>query len=162
MSEGDGGYFTWLSGAPSRPEVVLGDARTSLEREAPNHYDVIVVDAFSGDSVPTHLLTKEAFELYRSHLASDSSVLALHVSNRYLRLLPVVARLARELGLHSLVVDVDKGPDWALSSLWVLLSKDPQSLKLDVPADDASTLADVVEGPLWTDEFTSLWGLVEW
>ena len=89
-------------------------------------------------------------------------MLALHVSNRYLRLLPVVARLARELGFHSLVVDVDKGPDWALSSLWVLLSKDPKALKLDVPADDASTLADVVEGPLWTDEFTSLWGLVEW
>ena len=162
LAQGDGGYFTWLSGAPTRPEVVLGDARTSLEREAPNHYDVIVVDAFSGDSVPTHLLTREAFALYRSHLASDSSVLALHVSNRYLRLLPVVARLARELGLHSLVVDVDKGADWALSSLWVLLSKDPQALRLEVPADDASTLADVVEGPLWTDEFTSLWGLVEW
>jgi hypothetical protein len=161
---GDGGYFTWLSDAPARPEVVLGDARTSLEREAPNRYDVIVVDAFSGDSVPTHLLTKEAFELYRSHFASESSVLALHVSNRYLNLLPVVARLARELGFHSLVVDTDKGKpeDWALSSLWVLLSKDPEALRLDVPADDASTLSTVTEGPLWTDEFTSLWGLVVW
>ena len=164
LAEGDGNHFTWLSDAPSRPEVVLGDARTSLEREAPNRYDVIVVDAFSGDSVPTHLLTKEAFELYQSHLASDASVLALHVSNRYLNLLPVVARLARERGLHSLVVDIDKGQpeDWALSSLWVLLSKDPASLKLDVPADDASTLATIGEGPLWTDEFTSLWGLVVW
>jgi hypothetical protein len=164
LAEGDGQHFTWLTEAPSRPEVVLGDARTSLEREAPNRYDVIVVDAFSGDSVPTHLLTKEAFELYRRHLAADSSVLALHVSNRYLNLLPVVARLARELGLHSLVVDIDKGAteDWALSSLWVLLSKDPESLRLEVPADDASTLATIPEGPLWTDEFTSLWGLVVW
>ena len=160
----EGGYFTWLSGAPSPPEVVIGDARTSLEREAPNRYDVLVVDAFSGDSVPTHLLTLEAFQLYQSHLASDASVLALHVSNRYLNLLPVVARLAREQGLHSLVVDIDKGrhEDWALSSLWVLLSKDPASLKLDVPAGDASTLAAVSEGPLWTDDFTSLWGLVVW
>lgn len=162
LAQGEGGYFSWLSGAPTPPEVVLGDARTSLEREAPNRYDIIVVDAFSGDSVPTHLLTREAFELYRSHLASDASVLVLHVSNRYLRLLPVVARLARELGLHSLVVDADKGGDWGLSSLWVLLSKDPAALRLEVPPDDASTLADVVEGPLWTDEFTSLWGLVEW
>ena len=164
LAQGDGGYFSWLSEAPARPEVVLGDARTSLEREAPNRYDVIVVDAFSGDSVPTHLLTREAFELYRSHLASDSSVLALHVSNRYLNLLPVVARLAHELGLHSLVVDTDKGKpeDWALSSLWVLLSKDPEALRLEVPPDDVSTLATVGEGPLWTDEFTSLWGLVVW
>ncbi len=164
LAQGDGDHFSWLSEAPTRPDVVLGDARTSLEREAPNRYDVIVVDAFSGDSVPTHLLTKEAFELYRLHLASDSSVLALHVSNRYLNLLPVVARLARELGLHSLVVDIDKGKpeDWALSSLWVLLSKDPAALQLDVPADDASTLATIPEGPLWTDEFTSLWGLVVW
>lgn len=164
LAEGDGDHFTWLSDAPAKPEVVLGDARTSLEREPPNRYDVIVVDAFSGDSVPTHLLTREAFELYRAHLASDSSVLALHVSNRYLNLLPVVARLARELGLHSLVVDIDKGPpeDWALSSLWVLLSKDPEALKLEVPTEDASTLDELKEGPLWTDEFTSLWGLVVW
>lgn len=164
LARGDGGHFTWLSDAPSSPEVVLGDARTSLEGETPNAYDVLVVDAFSGDSVPTHLLTKEAFELYRTHLKSDASVLALHLSNRYLNLVPVVARLARELGLHSLVVDIDKGPseDWALSSLWVLLSKDPASLKLDVPAEDASTLESYAEGPLWTDEFTSLWGLVVW
>ena len=133
-------------------------------RETPNAYDVLVVDAFSGDSVPTHLLTKEAFELYRTHLRSDASVLALHLSNRYLNLVPVVARLARELGLHSLVVDIDKGAseDWALSSLWVLLSKDPASLTLEVPAEDASTLDNYAEGPLWTDEFTSLWGLVVW
>ena len=164
LAQGDGGFFTWLSEAPERPQIVLGDARTSLEREKPNGYDVIVVDAFSGDSVPTHLLTKEAFELYRAHLASDSSVLALHVSNRYLNLLPVVARLAREEGLHSLVVDVDKGAheDWALSSLWVLLSRDPESLRLDVPRDDAAALEAIPEGPLWTDEFTSLWGLVVW
>lgn len=164
LAQGDGDHFSWLSGAPSPPQVVLGDARTSLEREQPNAFDVLVVDAFSGDSVPTHLLTREAFELYRTHLKSDASVLALHLSNRYLNLLPVVARLARELHLHSLVVDVDKGKpeDWALSSLWVLLSKDPAPLRLEVPPDDASTLESVEDGPLWTDEFTSLWGLVVW
>lgn len=159
---GEGGYFTWLSGAPVKPEIVVGDARASLEREPPNHFDLLVVDAFSGDSVPTHLLTREAFALYRAHLAADASVLALHVSNRYLRLLPVVSRLAQELALAALVVDVGKTDDWGSPSTWVLLSKDPASLKLDVPQDDAFPLSAVRPGPLWTDEFTSLWGLVEW
>lgn len=165
IAEGSGGHFTYLTDAPTRPEVVLGDARTSLERElrdgsdAP--FDLFIVDAFSGDSVPTHLLTKQAFAIYLSRM-TPNGVLALHVSNRYLRLIPVVARLAREFGLHSLVVDVDRGEDWALSSLWVLLSKDPHGIALEVPAEDASTLTPALEGPLWTDEFTSLWGLVEW
>lgn len=164
LAEGSGGYFTYLSGAPGkRPEVITGDARTSLEREPPNAYDVLVVDAFSGDSVPTHLLTKEAFALYLSHLKDERSVLALHVSNRYLDLMPVVAREAKELSLHSLVVDTENGDDWAIASLWVLLSRSPEALKLDVAPAKSSTLEALnTTGPLWTDEFTSLWGLVQW
>ncbi len=155
----EGPYFSYLRDAPTKPVVVLGDGRTSLEREPPNGFDLLVVDAFSGDSVPTHLLTREAFSLYRAHLRGPSSVIALHVSNRYLRLLPVVARLADEFHLKSLVVDAGKGDDWALSSLWVLLSAEP--IALDVPEDDRFDLTEFT-GPLWTDEFTSLWGLVEW
>jgi hypothetical protein len=162
LAEGEGGYFTFVPDAPSKPTLVLGDARTSLEREPPNRFDVLVVDAFSGDSIPTHLLTREAFALYRSHLASDSSVIALHLSNRYLRLLPVVKRLARELGYHALIVDSGADDDWAISSLYALLSKDPAALKLDVPKNDLLDLAGEPEGPLWSDEFTSLWGLVQW
>ncbi|MBL8910508.1 MAG: ferrichrome ABC transporter permease [Archangium sp.] len=164
LAEGAGGHFTFLSGAPGgKPEVVTGDARTSLEREQPNAYDVLVVDAFSGDSVPTHLLTKEAFALYLSHLKNERSVLALHVSNRYLDLMPVVAREAKEFSLHSLVVDTENDEDWAIASLWVLLSKDANALKLDVAPAKSSTLEELnTHGPLWTDEFTSLWGLVQW
>lgn len=162
VAEGDGGHFSFLSGAPARPQVVLGDARTSLEREAPNGYDVFVLDAFSGDSVPTHLLTKEAFQLYQRHLASDASVLALHVSNRYLRLLPVVTRLGRELGLSGLVVEAPAGDDWALRSLWVLLAKDAAALQVDAQGCTTATLDELPAGPLWTDEHTSLWGLVDW
>ena len=124
---------------------------------------MLVVDAFSGDSVPTHLLTKEAFALYLSHLKNDRSVLALHVSNRYLDLMPVVAREAKEFSLHSLVVDTENDEDWAIASLWVLLSKDADALKLDVAPAKSSTLEELnTHGPLWTDEFTSLWGLVQW
>ena len=159
FAEGGGGYFTYLSDAPTRPEVVLGDARTSLEKEVPNAFDVLVVDAFSGDSVPTHLLTREAFELYLRHLA-PGGVLALHVSNRYVRLTPVVGRLADALHLHSLVVDADLETDWASRSMWVLLSAAPAAVALEVPAADRAELPR--DGPLWTDEFTSLWGLVRW
>ncbi|GMU60034.1 MAG: hypothetical protein AMXMBFR34_17970 [Myxococcaceae bacterium] len=162
VAEGAGGHFSFLGDAPRRPEVVLGDARTSLEAEAPNRYDVFVLDAFSGDSVPTHLLTKEAFLLYQRHLASDASVLALHVSNRYLRLLPVVTRLGRELGFSGLVVEAPAGDGWALRSLWVLLAKDASALRLDTDGCTTATLEELPPGPLWTDEHTSLWGLVDW
>lgn len=161
FAEGAGGYFTWLSGAPEKIDVVLGDARTSLEREAPNGYDVLVIDAFSGDSVPTHLLTLEAFRLYQAHLR-PGGVLALHVSNRYLDLLPVVAKLAQALKLESLVVDADRRDDWSAASLWVLLSTDPSALRIDTVGAKTSPFAIEQTGPLWTDEFTSLWGLVEW
>lgn len=161
LAEGDGGYFSFLADAPVRSEVVLGDARTSLEHEPPNAFDVLVVDAFSGDSVPTHLLTKEAVALYLRHLKPDG-VLALHISNRYLDLLSVAAQLGRDAGLFGLAVDVDGGEDWFVSSQWLLLSREEAAVKVDVPERDSEVLTRLPAGPLWTDEFTSLWGLVQW
>jgi hypothetical protein len=161
-AQGEGGYFSFLSGAPERPEVVLGDARTSLEREAPNRFDALLLDAFSGDSVPTHLLTKEAFELYLSHLAGDSSVIAVHISNRYIRLLPVVARLAHELGLHGVGVEVEAPEEPGTRPWWVLLSKDPKAIEVQAKPDELLKLEGFRRAPLWTDDFTSLWGLVDW
>lgn len=159
MDIAEGPHFSYLRDAPTKPELVLGDARASLEREPPNAFDVLVVDAFSGDAVPTHLLTKEAIAIYLSHLRGPSSVLALHVSNRYIRLLPVVARHAREFKLKSIVIDGERGDDWAHSSLWVLLSAEP--IEVDVTGAENFDLTKF-SGPLWTDEFTSLWGLVAW
>ncbi len=161
-AQGEGGYFTFLSGAPEKVEVVLGDARTSLEHEAPNRFDALLLDAFSGDSVPTHLLTKEAFELYLTHLAGDSSVIAVHISNRYIRLLPVVARLANELGLHAVGVEVEAPDEYMTRPWWVLMSKDPAAIAVKAAPDDMVDLAPFTKGPLWTDDFTSLWGLVDW
>ncbi|MGV3624498.1 MAG: spermidine synthase [Archangium sp.] len=153
-----GPYFTFMRDAPQMPEVVLGDARTSLEQEEPNGFDLLAVDAFSGDSIPTHLLSREAIALYLSHLKGPDSVIALHVSNRYILLLPVVARFAREFGLKSLVVDNRANAERS-SSQWVLLSREP--INLEVPKSDLIDLTKF-NGPLWTDEFTSLWGLVMW
>ncbi|MFO0601486.1 MAG: fused MFS/spermidine synthase, partial [Myxococcaceae bacterium] len=154
---GAGGYFTFLSGAPTPPEVVLGDARTSLEREPPNAFDVLVVDAFSGDSVPTHLLTREALQLYLRHLRGPGSVIAVHVSNWYLDLHPVVAALAKDLGLTVVRLESESTEGWAIPSSWMLLARDPEALRA-LPSNEVVPSG----GPVWTDEFTSLWGLVQW
>src|SRR5439155_21237654 len=101
--------FTYLKDARERGAdvgVVLGDARLSLERQAPQNFDVLAVDAFTSDSIPVHLLTKEAVALYFRHL-KPTGVLAVHVSNRYLDLEPVVQRAAAALGKEARVVDND-------------------------------------------------------
>ena len=96
-------YFTYLSDMEERggkAEVVMGDARLSLEREPPQHFDVLLLDAFSGDSVPVHLLTVEAFQIYAKHMREDG-IIAVHVSNRYLELAPVVEKLAAAIHMKT-------------------------------------------------------------
>jgi SAM-dependent methyltransferase len=88
-------WFTYLGDSPAKMEVVLGDARLSLEREPPQQFDVLAVDAFSGDSIPVHLITVEAFTEYLRHMKPEG-VIAFHVSNRFLDLKPVLLAIARE------------------------------------------------------------------
>ena len=90
-------HFSFLADCQGECDVVLGDARLSLEKESPQHFDLLVLDAFSGDAVPAHLLTREAFEIYRRHLQPDGMI-AVHISNRYLDLRPVLAGLAEQFG----------------------------------------------------------------
>ena len=85
---------------PRQVDIVEGDARTSLAREAPQHFDVLVVDAFSGDAIPIHLLTREALALYRRHLA-PGGILAFHISNRHVDLEPPIALLAASAGMEA-------------------------------------------------------------
>ena len=95
-----GGHFQLLARLPwPARHFVLGDARLSLEQESPQNFDVLVLDAFSGDAMPAHLLTREAFEIYRRHLEADG-MMAVHISNRYLDLEPVVAGLAEQFGYN--------------------------------------------------------------
>ena len=96
--------FTYLSDTPAHVEVALGDARITMSREAPQRFDILVVDAFSGDAIPVHLLTREAFALYWRHL-KPNGVLAVHVSNRYLELPPVVQIAAQRSGKSAWLVD---------------------------------------------------------
>jgi len=126
LARGEGGFFSYLGDSPGTVEVVEGDARISLERELergePGNFDVLALDVFSSDAVPVHLLTAEAVALYKKHLAPHG-VLALHISNVHLDLVPVTLAHARMLGMHAAYVFHDTQGD-ALRSNWMLLSPD--------------------------------------
>ena len=114
--------FTFLSDCPCRVEIAIGDARLSLEREAPENFDVLAVDAFSGDSIPVHLLTREAMQLYFRHLKPDG-ILAVHISNRYLDLRPVVDGISRATGRAArLVTNPEDDARDVLRAEWVLVT----------------------------------------
>ena len=158
-------YFTYLSNGQADTEFVIGDARISMQKEldakGSNTFDVLVLDAFSGDSVPVHLLTAEAFELYAQHL-SDSGVLAVHVSNQYLDLARVVLGGARHIGMNSVLI-VDSGESWYHSSTdWILISANQQFLDSIAVRSIVTAWTDQPEPILWTDRFSNLLQIVDW
>jgi hypothetical protein len=152
-------YFTFLSDSHAKVEIVQGDARLSLERElrspeGQRQYDVLAIDAFSGDAIPVHLLTREAFAMYRSVLRDDG-VLAVHVSNRYLDLTPVVRGLAAEQGRRALTIEATDDDDRALdSSTWMLVTSNAKFIETATPYADAPVPA--AKSIVWTDAFSSL------
>lgn len=132
LANGQGGFFSYLNDGRERGvqvDIVTGDARLSLERElqqgGSQGYDMLIVDVFNSDSIPVHLLTREAVALYLEHLAPDG-VLAIHISNRYLDLRPVVWQAARQFGLEVAIVATPAAPDrpGILPSVWALLTRD--------------------------------------
>jgi hypothetical protein len=146
--------FTFLSDSAARVEVAQGDARLSLAAEAPQRFDVLVIDAFSGDAIPVHLLTVEALDLYLRHLQRHG-IIAFHVSNLYLDLVPVVGRLAQARQLASRLIESDQEDDFNTSSAWVLMSPDPKALAVhDIAAVAQSVPANTTR--LWTDDFSDL------
>ncbi|HJQ58723.1 MAG TPA: fused MFS/spermidine synthase, partial [Vineibacter sp.] len=147
-------YFTYLADAPGKVDVVMGDARLSMEREQPQNYDVLAVDAFSGDAVPLHLLTVEAIDLYLKHLKQDG-ILALHVSNKFLDLPPVVERAAQLRGL-SIVMTRDLDDHGTIASDWVLLARSPTLLDSPVVRAIAVPIATRREWRPWTDDHVDL------
>jgi spermidine synthase len=151
--------FTFLGDSAARIEVALGDARLALEREPPQNFDVLAVDAFSSDAIPVHLITKEALGVYLRHVKSDG-IVAFHVSNRFLNLIPVVARLAKEHGAYAVLVNDD--PDDEDDSLrsksdWVLVSRDPAALKREAIVKGGAEEAEDRPGwRTWTDDYSNL------
>ena len=153
-------YFTYLADSPAFIQTVRGDARVSLAAEPPQRYDVLVVDAFSGDAIPAHLMTEQALEVYRRHLA-PGGIIAFHVSNHFLALAPVVEQLARDAGMQAVrVVDREDRTRQVLASDWVLVTANAEflanrevvlaGLPIDVPAGLR----------LWTDDYSSLFPIM--
>lgn len=154
-------YFTFLSDFPGQAEVITGDARLSLEEEENQEFDVLAIDAFSSDAIPFHLLTKEAFDIYLRHLKQDG-IIAVHISNRYLRLEPVVLALRDAFNLEARIVEsADRVPNYVSSSTWILLSPEPMvfadALFADTQQEDESGIAPI----LWTDDKNSLFDIVK-
>ncbi|MBE0544726.1 MAG: fused MFS/spermidine synthase [Verrucomicrobia bacterium] len=167
--------FSYLSNCPAELKLVMGDARLSLEREPPQNFDLLVLDAFSSDAIPVHLLTKEAFEQYARHVNSNG-VIAVHVSNRYLNLEPVVANLARHFNYHLAVISWEEGDGeydeweedewvdewWLYSSTWVLLTRNEEVINSPAIREAATQLkTNGVKVPLWTDDFASLFQILD-
>jgi spermidine synthase len=152
--------FTYTRQAGSAFEVVLGDARLSLEREAPQNFDVLAIDAFSGDSIPVHLLTREAFALYFRHL-KPSGVLAVHISNRYLDLKPVVKQAAKAFSKQAREVDTDDSVDkTCFGCTWILVSG--RQGYFDLPIFETATKLDSTRDlPIWTDDYSNLFRILK-
>ena len=152
--------FTFLRESKATIETVLGDSRLSLEREAPQNFDVLVVDAFSSDSIPVHLITDQAMEVYLRHLKPGGS-LVFHVSNRFLRIAPVVKTIADHHGLFSTEVrDGAEATDFSPTD-WVLVTRDQTLLQHEALAGKGLPIVDIPGLTLWTDDFSSLYQILK-
>jgi SAM-dependent methyltransferase len=155
-----GREFTFLADSAATIEHVLGDARLSMEREPPQGYDLLVVDAFSSDSIPVHLITREAVAVYLRHL-KPGGVIAFHVTNRFLHLAPVVKRIADELGLHVALVSDDAEDDDLARTDWVLVSRDQALLARPEIAKFAAEIEGIPGLGVWTDDFNNLFRILK-
>ena len=154
-------YFSYLDDCRGQHDVVLGDGRLSLEREAPQNFDLLILDAFSGDAVPTHLLTKEAFAIYRRHLR-DGAKVAVNISNRYLDLAPVVAGLADCYGYT--LARVKSPADAALGQFpadWIVLTPRRQGRVFEVRTAADESLESPERAILWTDDHSNLFEILK-
>ncbi len=152
--------FGYLRNSRAQIETVLGDARLSLEKEAPNGFDVLAIDAFSGDSIPVHLMTREALAIYLRHMTEDG-VIAFHVSNRFLALAPVVERLAADRGMHAVLVRDAKPEKPLASSDWVLVARSKALLQRPGITEAAQEPPSIPGLGVWTDDANNLFRILK-
>ena len=165
IAEGEGGFFSYLTDSEATIEVVEGDARVALEEEllagGSQGFDLLVIDTFSGDTIPLHLLTKEAFEIYLAHL-TDGGVIAINVSNRLFDLPVAIFRLAEAFDLNAALIENRGDGIRSYDSVWMLLTSDPVLLELPFVASRAAERPAEAEGfRLWTDDFSNLFQILK-
>jgi spermidine synthase len=174
-------FFSYLDDSAAEIEVVLGDARLSLEAELQagreRGFDLLVVDAFNSDAIPVHLLTREAFAVYKRHLRAGGA-LVLHVSNRHFNLAPLVFRLGRDMDLRALAVVNQMIPaQLSTNAWWLILSEDDDYLEsvvaygrrqvktLKVPPKKVEfarlSASQIDRAPVWTDDYSDLFSLLK-
>jgi hypothetical protein len=159
----DHGTFRFLSECTPNARIVTGDARLSLVNEPNAAFDILILDAFSSDAIPTHLMTREALELARAKLAPDGVIL-FNISNRYLKLEPVVANTARAAGLSGISqlfqASEEQSEQMITSSHWIALSNNKAALARIAENGKWQTLKPDPTSPVWTDDYSSLMGVV--
>jgi len=156
-------HFSYLAEARAHVTIVPGDGRLSLEREAPQGFDILVLDVFTSDAIPVHVLTREAFSVYQKHLNSGG-VMLVNISNPHLDLTPVIRTAALQMGMRvAVIVHIPAPNEWWLNgSHWVMLSTNDEFLSS--PAIAAATRASpklAAVGPFWTDDYTALFPLLK-
>ena len=164
FATGPRAYFTYIPECAGEADWVLGDARLSLERELadgnPQRFDVLVLDAFTSDAVPVHLLTVEAFECYLKHLRDEDAIIAVNISNRFLDFRDLTFSMAEHFGMTALLVPLkSKNFPYATSSLWVLMTRSPSFLKQDALRQRLAE-HEVKCPVLWTDTYSDLFRLL--
>ena len=165
LAEGRGGYFSFVTDSKANVTMILGDARISLERElaesGSQNFDVLALDTFSSDSIPVHLVTKEAFALYLEHLAPDG-IIAAHITNLHLDLQPVFWGLAKEYGLSMVRVNYEGDDTGGYASHWILLTRDPALLNIPAIQENAVDLSGYSTNlKPWTDDYSNLFQILK-
>jgi hypothetical protein len=162
----DGRLFTYLRDCSPRVNVVIGDGRLSLAKAADRSYDAIVLDAFSSDVIPTHLLTQEALRLYLRKMQAHG-ILLVHISNRHMDLAPVVGRLAQSLSLVGYIgndfeITPSDSAEGKSASRWIMLARGEKNLEPFLASRRWLRLDGVTGAELWTDDFTDLLKVIHW
>lgn len=152
--------FTFMADSAATIETVLGDARLSMEREAPQGFDVLAVDAFSGDSVPVHLITAEAMDVYLRHMKPDG-IIAFHLTNRFLSLPPVVENIARAKGLAVALIRDENDNPLLRNTDWVLVSRNPEVLAQPAIRSRSTPIDGIPGLGVWTDDFNNLYAVLK-